>query len=69
MTDREREHIDTEAQNIIKKCQDSLNTVKKNGKVIKGRVYLPSCFIYYWPWKSYLLFHISKIISLLICEI
>ena len=32
MTDGEREHIDTEAQNIIKKCQDSLNTVKKNGK-------------------------------------
>ncbi|XP_060581906.1 syntaxin-18-like [Ruditapes philippinarum] len=32
MTDREREHIDTEAQNIIKKCQDSLNTVKKNAE-------------------------------------
>ncbi|KAL4231583.1 Syntaxin-18 [Mactra antiquata] len=35
MTDAEREKIDTEAQNIIKKCQDNLQTVKKNAEAEK----------------------------------
>jgi len=32
MSETEREHIDSEAQNILRKCQDTLNSVKKNGK-------------------------------------
>ena len=36
MTDVEREQIDKEAQNIIQRCRDNLNTVKKTGNIIQA---------------------------------